>query len=677
MKKIIVDKADGIAEIIDHIFDESDEEITLVVPRGSLLVRTMSNFRLLKREADAAGKGVAVESVDETVLAFAKECGIQAFHPLWRGTRDAEGGGMSDIVPKSRRTTPSSGRRAAGGAGMSILGSKKRRVAAHQNPDPEPELEEEDVDMAEYEEEEAPARAPQPFRVRAHGKNLRYQEEDKNEEDEDEEEEVSNDEAEGIAEGDFEDESGGDGYDGHNNEEDAEEYSDDDDAREMIEEEDEEEEERASSSARRFFSKRPVISASPRGYGGGRGRGRAVAHDDDDDDEYEDDDEYRPRRRRLGARGWTVIVVIILVAAGAAYIASAYFNHANVAITFKKTPWSWQGNLTVDTSVATDNLGGGVLAGQIFTANKDITKTFKASSMQNVSLYAHGTITIYNDYSTRHQELVVRTRFLTPDGKIFRITHNVIVPGATKNANGTLTPSSITAPIVANQPGPTYNIGPVAKLSIPGFKGYPQYGHFWGTINASTTGGFVGQKAVPTAADITAAKASTTAALQASLRGGFSGSYPNNFKILSSATNIQTGTLVVNTTTNSQGDFTVFATATLQAIGFDETALKTALLAEAQSTEASSSFADITLNYQNVTPDLAHGKVSFSLSAKGDLEPAFSPVDFEQKILGKSVAQARTTISSLPQLSSAEISIWPSWLSTVPSTASKVHISVH
>lgn len=589
MKKIVVEKTDGIAEVIDRILNEQEDEVTIVVPRSSELVRSMSNFRLLKREAESAGKDVSIESVDETVLAFAKECGIPSAHPLWRGVRNDEDGGaggkgMSDIIPKSR---------------VHAAVSKKKK------PEPEPEPDESD----ESDGREEPEHDHEEF----HEENHHEDRGDHEDEDEDGERETS-----------------------------------------------------PSSPGGNGFFKRPQVLA----HDGGR-RG----YDDDDEDDDDDDGDNGPRRRIAG-KIWGIIAIIVILVLGGGYVASAYFNHANISISFKKTPWNWQGDLTVDQAASADDLASGVLVGQVFTSDKNITDTFKASGNQDVSLKAKGTITIYNDYSIKPQELVATTRFLTPDGKIFRITNNVTVPGATKAADGSLQASSITAPIVADQPGPDYNIGPVAKLSVPGFQGDPQYDHFWGTITASTTGGFTGNRAVPTAADVTAAEASTSADLQASLQGGFSGSYPNNFKILDGATQITTGKLTVNTTTDDQGNFTVFATATLAAIGFDETALKTALLSAAQSTEASSTFADVTLNYSNVSANFSKGKVSFSLSAQGDLEPALSPMDFEQQILGKDTSDARTIIAALPQLSNAEISVWPSWLSTIPSDPSKVQISV-
>ncbi len=356
----------------------------------------------------------------------------------------------------------------------------------------------------------------------------------------------------------------------------------------------------------------------------------------------------------------------------------AFFNHADITINFKQMPWSYQNNFTASKNAVGIDPANNIIPAQIFTSTKNATESFHGSLVTQVSQKAQGTITIYNAYSAAPQELVATTRFLTPDGKIFRITKNVVVPGETKAANGTLTPSSVTAPIVADQAGPDYNMGPVAKLTIPGFQNDPgREAGFYGVITASTTGGFIGQRATPTAADITAAKASTTAILEGSLQNGFSGTYPNNFKILDGATQVKVTTLTVNTSTDANGNFTVFGVATLQAIGFDEAALKNYLLSLAQAQEASSTFKTVNLNYSAVSADFTKGQVSFALSVQAQLEPAFIVAEFVTGIEGQSVSAARSTIAALPQLADGEISMWPSWLMTIPSNPAKIHVAVN
>jgi hypothetical protein len=133
----------------------------------------------------------------------------------------------------------------------------------------------------------------------------------------------------------------------------------------------------------------------------------------------------------------------------------------------------------------------------------------------------------------------------------------------------------------------------------------------------------------------------------------------------------------VNTSTDSNGNFTVFGAATLQAIGFDQTALENYLLTLAQTQEASSTFKTIDLSYSDVTASFASGQISFALSAQAQLEPVFSSAQFATSIEGQGIASARSTIAALPQLADGEISMWPSWLMSIPSDPAKIHITVN
>jgi hypothetical protein len=549
MKKIIVDKTEGIAEVIDRILNEPDSDITLVIPKGSALGKSVSNFHLLKREADSAGRTVTIESVDDTILAFARQSNLESSHPLWRGVRGS--GGVSDIVPR-------------------------------QDVREEASADAEDEDDREGEEEK-----------RSNSKK----------------------------------------------------------GQKKIVQEDEETEEEEEGERREDETLAAVNTRRP----------------------WEEPEEEERSNKKV--YGW--IFAIIVIAAIAFYAVTALFDHATIVIDFQQTPWTYQNNFVADASSSATGINGttNVIPAQIFTTSKNVTQLFPASAVQNVSLKAQGMITIYNDYSAKPQELVATTRFLTPNGQIFRITNNVTVPGATMT-NGTIAPSSITAPIVADQPGPAYNIGPVAKLTIPGFQNDPgREAGFYGAITASTTGGFTGTKAVPTASDIASAKASTTALLEAALQGGFSGSYPNNFKILDGATSVAVTKVVVNTSTDSNGNFSVFGVATLQAIGFDESALKTYLLSLAQTQEQNSVFSTINLNYSSVAANFTQGEVSFSLSVQATLEPQFSASQFQSTIAGTSISSARAAIAGLPQLSNGTISVWPFWLWDIPTNPNKVHIT--
>jgi len=96
--KIFVEKDEDVAQVIENILSSEGDEVTLVIPKKSVLGRSVSNFHLIKREAGAAGKKVFIESVDEVILALAKAGKLNATHPLFELRRRV--GAFSDIVPR-------------------------------------------------------------------------------------------------------------------------------------------------------------------------------------------------------------------------------------------------------------------------------------------------------------------------------------------------------------------------------------------------------------------------------------------------------------------------------------------------------------------------------------------------------------------------------------------------
>lgn len=566
MKKITIEKEEEIADVVERVLGESDPDVTIVIPKGSALARSARNFHLLKREADGAGKSIAIESVDETILAFAKESGLEGSHPLWRGVRGT--GGVSDIIPAAAAEA------AVGEKEPAPKGRGKKKM-----PLVKLTVKDEDESAAPEEEAEAPE--------------------------------------------------------------------------EEIKKETKEEEQTTEQAESRFFRKRNPAEFT---------------------EHYEEEESPRRRGGRKLIWGGVGAAAIILIALG---VVTWGFGHVSVAITFQKSPWNYQGNFVAD-KAATQTVAGATsvtIPAQVFTTQKNVTQTFPASGNANVSLRAQGTLTIYNAYSSAAQDLVATTRFVTPDGKLFRLVAGVTVPGA-QVTNGQIVPSSVDAQVAADQPGDAYNVGPVSKLTIPGFQGSPKYNAFYGQLKAGTSGGFVGAKAVPTAADIASAKSKVSAALQANLTSDLTTSYPNNFKILSGATNVSVTKLTVNTSTDASGNFSVFGEAVLQAVGFDETVLKAYLLLQAQAQEASSTFSGSpTLTYATTTANFAKGTVSFSLSAQGTLEPAFDPGSFKADIAGKSIGDARAAVAALPGLASGKISAWPAWLWSIPSNPAKIQVT--
>ncbi len=605
MKKIILEKDEGVAEAVDRILNEPDNDVTLVVPNGSALGKTMRNFNILKREVEAAGRDITIESVDENILAFARKSGIAGSHPLWTGSPH---GGFSDILsgennndddpPPAHKVNP--------------LSSKSRNDAVLK-----PEVDRKRTPIKKKIAGETPV-------------TIAVQSED---EEEDENTEEATEDKHGDA-------------DKHRSV--AEEK------KAVIEKKSDEPEKKNFSGGNNFFKE----TAIPDAHG----------------DESES--------HRGGAKKVIGYIVLgVMVIAAVFFAVPQFFGSVKVTIDFKKTPWGYSHAFMADKSVATSTVGvaDNIIPAQVFIATNSAVQSFHASGIANVSLKATGVITIYNDYSAAPQVLVATTRFVTPDGKIFRLVNRVTVPGA-QVADGKIVPSSLNAPIIADQAGAAYNVGPVTKLTVPGFQGTAKYNGFYGSIASLTAGGFVGKKAVPTASDIAAAEANVKNILQsATSSGGALAKIPENFEILDGATGTTITKLTVNTNTDQNGNFNVFGESVFQAIGFDKTKLEAFLLAQAESGRTVSSTFNNSLNihYSGTQADFTKGIMSFTLDASGTIEPAFSVDNFRSAILGKSVADARSMIASLPELADGTIAAWPSWLANIPSDPGKVRITVN
>ena len=139
-------------------------------------------------------------------------------------------------------------------------------------------------------------------------------------------------------------------------------------------------------------------------------------------------------------------------------------------------------------------------------------KKFKEIKEENKEIKeekAEGIIRIFNDYSTASQSLVAGTRFVSDEGKLFRLVEKVVVPGQSTE-KGKLIPGSVDVLVRADTAGSDYNIG-VSTFSIPGFAGTPRYTAFYAKSFLAMAGGFKGESLAVSSEDLENAKKSLTA----------------------------------------------------------------------------------------------------------------------------------------------------------------------
>ncbi|MBI4085691.1 MAG: hypothetical protein HY433_00370 [Candidatus Liptonbacteria bacterium] len=563
MQRIITDKKDTVAKIIEKILESPEAEIVLVIPVGSILsAGGASDFQLLKREAEAADKRISLESVDKETLALAKKVRLEAVHPLFK--EEGISRSLSDIVSVRKISDSTSFASAQGGK-----------------------------------------TSENSFRVESPQPAARYSDDKKKKKNHREEETLPEIEIEKEFEGKKQEET---------------------------------------------ESRREIVEAL---YGEAKTRKISL--------------------RKFKIPGLIAAAVILFV--GAAWAIGAAFGRAEVAVSFKKVPWQYQETFLGDKILAKIDANKRSFPVESFSQDKNVTRLFPASGKTEVNQKATGKITVYNAYNASPQLLVANTRFAAPDGKIFRLDNQTLVPGA-KVQSGKITPSSVEANVTADKAGEEYNIGPVARLTIPGFKDSPKYDGFYGAFLEQTSGGSTGQKPAPTEQDIASAKDKTAESLKANLENPSLNNRPEGFKILPDASQIQITKLTVNKTVDQSGNFGIFGGASFRALGFREADVKAILQELAAKDYPQMTFKDLKLDYGAVKPDFKNGKLSFSLSVQAALGPQFSGDELKSKIGGLSVNGAKKIILALPSLSGARISLWPFWLRSLPANAKKINIVV-
>ena len=193
----------------------------------------------------------------------------------------------------------------------------------------------------------------------------------------------------------------------------------------------------------------------------------------------------RPPRRSSRLWMWAGASVVVLAIA-----ATLLFFFGSTTITL--TPKSRTAPLASTPITALEGASApeGTLSYTRQTFDLEDSEVVAAQGTTRVETKASGSIAVSNTYSASPVKLVKNTRFESPDGLIFRVLSDVVVPGKKGATAGT-----INVTVVADQAGEKYNIAPTVKFTVPGLKSTPDM--FAGVTAKSTaamSGGFAGDK---------------------------------------------------------------------------------------------------------------------------------------------------------------------------------------
>src|SRR3989344_3811533 len=182
---------------------------------------------------------------------------------------------------------------------------------------------------------------------------------------------------------------------------------------------------------------------------------------------------------------WAVASIAVVVVAGLALLA---FRSTTVTV-IPKSHTVVFGETSQFVAYPAETAATGTLAYTMQTLDMEDSEVVQAQGTTTIPpSKASGSITVYNMYSAAPVRLIKNTRFETPDGLVFRVPTDIVVPGKKGN-----TPGQIDVTVASDGSGEKYNVGPVPRFTLPGLKSSPDmFANVYGRSSQTMTGGSSG-----------------------------------------------------------------------------------------------------------------------------------------------------------------------------------------
>ncbi|HRY82843.1 MAG TPA: hypothetical protein P5232_04050 [Candidatus Moranbacteria bacterium] len=379
---------------------------------------------------------------------------------------------------------------------------------------------------------------------------------------------------------------------------------------------------------------------------------------------------------------WFLAFGLISSLAVAGILAYLFLPKATLTIEAKTKIESIDSNVTGSTSVNNSDFEKEIIPAKVVSAENSITEKFDASGNKSVSNQkARGKITIYNEYSTSPQPLVATTRFLSSGGKLFRLINGVTIPGMEKSGSETK-PGTVEAQVIADESGENFNIGP-DKFTIPGFEGSgnEKYAKFYAKSEEAMSGGGSGNQTANfiTDSDIASAKTKALAKFKEEIKNKLKEAAGGEAIILDDAVS---GDEPIYKLSNSSGDMADSFQITIQSrskamvvLEKDLKDMVARMISKAGNGKANIESNTIKFDFGKTNADFTAGTIDIKFHATGEIAPNLNLDAIKKEILGKNNDELTAYLSTFSDIKNANVEYWPSFInSQIPSIESRVEV---
>ena len=387
----------------------------------------------------------------------------------------------------------------------------------------------------------------------------------------------------------------------------------------------------------------------------------------------------KPKKLKLVSKSFILssIVLILVITLGL-----FFFSKAKIDIFPETEVINLEKTLIVNASYDKFNQEDWVedetIPGKIFSNEKEYSEESLASGKATDESKARGTIRVYNNYSTAVQGLVVKTRFVSSDEKLFRSIQPANIPGG-KYEKGKLVPGYADIEVEATEAGKEYNIG-ASTFSIPGFAGTARYTSFYGKSFDSMQGGFKGETAQVTEQDLNKAKNSLMERAKAESKEFLKSNLSPGFiledeaisqEVIEEKASVEAGSKTEN--------FNYELKINSQGIGFEKAnmekfakALLDLNIPEGKKIQEES----LEINYYIKSVDVKSGEIELNLKIKAKAYSDVQTEELKKAVFGKSSEETKIFLENYPGISSIEIKSWPLFRKEISEDLNKIELKL-
>jgi len=388
----------------------------------------------------------------------------------------------------------------------------------------------------------------------------------------------------------------------------------------------------------------------------------------------------RPKRAirfKLG-KGGKIVIGAIAGFLVLTFLFIYFLAKAEVNVISKKTIWQEQMPILAASNMNQVDETMFKIPLTAYEFRRTVTQKFPTTEIKNIENKAKGTIRIYNAYSSEPQVLIATTRFLSKEGKLFRLVNKVTVPGA-KIENGKIVPSYVDAEVIADKAGEDYNIGPTT-FTIPAFEGTPRYSKFYAESFSKMTGGYIGTAKIVGQSDFEKAKSQIINIASISLNEELKSKLKKGDIVLDDAKIFTLDNVSTNPQIGEKADeFEITGKVILKALVFNEDDIKQVFIAEAKKNNPQFEDKEIfsyQFNYGAPRVDFDKKLLSFPVEAQLVFREKINPDDFVNNLTGKSIKELESFFKKFSNIEKVDISIWPNFLKFTPLNSSRIKLLI-